>query len=69
MDLLSHGDRPEEASLPDEPDARGEDPNGFALVMRRRRRAALLQAMLKSQGYDDLARMAGVREHGGPDVR
>ncbi len=72
FDLMSQGDKPEEAGtmLPDEPSPHTDhdDPQGFALVMRRRRKAALLQAMLKAQGYEDLARMAGIREQGGPNV-
>jgi hypothetical protein len=66
LDLLSPNERPpEEALREDLSPERGADPGGFELVMRRKRRAALLKAMLESQGYDDLARMAGIRERGG----
>jgi hypothetical protein len=38
------------------------DPKGFALYLKRKRRAALLGAMMRQEGYDDLARMTTIRE-------
>ncbi len=67
MDLIGPGDRPEELNLGDDepmPHLDPDNPKSFQLVMRRKRQAALLQAMLRSQGYDDLARMASVRQQG-----
>lgn len=67
LDLLGPDAQPPEAPLlGDEAPMRPnhDDPKGFELTMKRKRRAALLMAMLRGQGYDDLARMASVREHG-----
>lgn len=65
MDLLGADERPDDSmdSIPLEPErSNREDPHGFELTMKKKRRAMLLMHMLRNQGYDDLAKMAAVRE-------
>lgn len=67
MDLLSGSDAPDEASILDAEEPMPHldpDQKQFALQMRKKRQAALLNAMLRAQGYDDLARMATIRQQG-----
>ena len=61
MDLLSQDERPDDSmdTFPLEPE-RGS--MGFELKMKKKRRAALLSAMLREQGYGDLAKIAAIRE-------
>lgn len=71
VDLLSSSDAPDEAAiLPEDEPAPHVDPGSkqFQLVLRRKRQNALLMAMLRAQGYDDLAQMAAVRQQGDRSV-
>jgi hypothetical protein len=65
LELLGRDELPEESmdAVPLEPERQSlDDPRGFELRMKKKRRAALLTAMLREQGYGDLAKMAALRE-------
>jgi hypothetical protein len=65
MELLGAEQRPGEDldAVPLDPERQSlDDPMGFELRMKKKRRAALLQQMLRNQGYDDLADMSAIRE-------
>jgi len=65
MELMGADERPDDdmSAVPLDPERQSlDDPKGFELRMKKKRRAALLMQMLRNQGYDDLAKMAAVRE-------
>lgn len=72
MALMRAGDRAEDPAetfpLEVERESLG-DPGGFDMKMKKKRHAALMMHMLRSQGYDKLADMSSIRETRGDTER
>lgn len=71
MDLLKDqraqlfsDESPEEMDGPDPAEyAPDDDPHGFTLALKRKRRTSMLKNMLVNAGYGDLAKMINVKEN------